>query len=215
MVILFLHEENNFKIRAIFCCCCIVYRSVARGGGAGGLEPPHWLVKYAKSHVFNVFEADFLWKIENSPPIGKQPLLKRLNFRIWPKNQSQFRRKPFFWPPDFGRKKPLNFGRKISLNFGEDLFFFFFGDHLILGGKILRISELSEKFRLNFRTNRVKLIQNNENSGQGRLHFSHSFKIAPPPLFQILATRLIVYLFSCHSTTLDAIYWTICKLSLW
>ena len=32
--------------------------SVARGGG-GGLEPPHWLVKYSKSHVFNAFEADF------------------------------------------------------------------------------------------------------------------------------------------------------------
>ena len=30
--------------------------SVARGGG---LEPPHWLVKYAKSHVFGAFEADF------------------------------------------------------------------------------------------------------------------------------------------------------------
>ena len=62
-----------------------------------------------------------------------------------------------------------------------------------MGGKNLRISELSGKFRLNFRTNRVKLIQNNENSGQGRLYFSHSFKIAPPPLFQILATRLIVF----------------------
>ena len=33
--------------------------SVARGE-AGGLEPPHWLVKYAKSHVFCAFEADFL-----------------------------------------------------------------------------------------------------------------------------------------------------------
>ena len=33
--------------------------SVARGG-AGGLEPPHWLVKYAKSHVFCAFEADFM-----------------------------------------------------------------------------------------------------------------------------------------------------------
>ena len=35
--------------------------SVARGGaGGGGLEPPHWLVKYAKSHVFCAFEANFL-----------------------------------------------------------------------------------------------------------------------------------------------------------
>ena len=33
--------------------------SVARGG-RGGSSPPHWLVKYAKSHVFCAFEADFL-----------------------------------------------------------------------------------------------------------------------------------------------------------
>ena len=30
-----------------------------RGGGGGGLEPPHWLVKYAKSHLFGGFEVDF------------------------------------------------------------------------------------------------------------------------------------------------------------
>ena len=39
--------------------------------GGGGLEPPHWLVKYAKTHVFCAFEADFLWKMENSPPHTK------------------------------------------------------------------------------------------------------------------------------------------------
>ena len=39
--------------------------SVARGGG--GLEPPHWSEKYAKSHVFGAFEADFCSKYENSP----------------------------------------------------------------------------------------------------------------------------------------------------
>ena len=37
------------------------FSSVARGGGGGGgLEPSHWPVKYAKSHVFGGFEADFL-----------------------------------------------------------------------------------------------------------------------------------------------------------
>ena len=36
-------------------------------------------------------------KIENSPPHRKTAPLKRLNFRIWPKNQSQFRRRPFFY----------------------------------------------------------------------------------------------------------------------
>ena len=37
--------------------------------------------------------------------------------------------------------KANGFGRKTSFNFGEDLFFFFFGDHQILGGKIVRISD--------------------------------------------------------------------------
>ena len=37
----------------------VTISSVARGGG-GGPEPPHWLVKYAKSHLFSGFEADFL-----------------------------------------------------------------------------------------------------------------------------------------------------------
>ena len=42
-------------------------------------------------------------------------------------------------------------GRKIALNFGEDLFFFFFfGDHLILGEKIVWISDFGRKIALNF-----------------------------------------------------------------
>ena len=84
--------------------------SVARGGAGGARAPPHWVVKYAKSHVFCAFEVDFLYKMENSPPMRKEPPHKSLNLR--------------------------NFGRKIALNFGEDLFFFF-GDHLILVGKNL------------------------------------------------------------------------------
>ena len=36
------------------------HSSVARGGG--GARAPHWLVKYAKSHVFGAFEADFFVK---------------------------------------------------------------------------------------------------------------------------------------------------------
>ena len=38
----------------------MMYSSVARGGGGGGSSPPHWLGKYAKTHVFCAFEADFL-----------------------------------------------------------------------------------------------------------------------------------------------------------
>ena len=43
-------------------------------------------------------------------------------------------------------------GRKIGLNFGEDLFFFvfFFGDHLILGEKIVWISDFGRKIALDF-----------------------------------------------------------------
>ena len=159
--------------------------SVARGGGGrgGGLEPPHWLVKYAKSHVFGAFEADFLWKVENSPPpIGKQP----------PSN---------VWISEFGWK--------ISLNFGEDLFFslettwiwakktfkipilaeksvsilvktFFLWRPPDFGRKNLWISELSEKFRLNFRTNCVKSIQEQWKFRSRSFALFSSFKIAPP-----------------------------------
>ena len=42
-----------------FCILVDMSSSVARGGGRGGLEPPHWPMKYAKSHVFGAFEADF------------------------------------------------------------------------------------------------------------------------------------------------------------
>ena len=89
--------------------------SVARGG-RGGLEPPHWLVKYAKSHVFCAFEADFLWEMENSPPSI-----------VW----------------------TCEIGRKIALSFGEDLFFFFW-DHLILGGKNVWILDFGRKITLKF-----------------------------------------------------------------
>ena len=174
----------------------------------------------------------FCEKLKIDPPIGKQPPLKRLDFRIWPKNQSQFRSKPFFIFYFFGDHLILgrknvwisNFGRKISLNYGEDLcfifilwrppwfwaektfefpisavksvsilvkaFFFFFGDHLNLGGKNLWISELSEKFRLNFRTNRVKLIQEQWKFGSRLFALFSLFQNSPPPPFQILATRL-------------------------
>ena len=46
--------------------------SVARGArGGGGSRPPHWPIKYAKSHVLGAFEADFRRKNENSPPPKK------------------------------------------------------------------------------------------------------------------------------------------------
>ena len=86
--------------------------------------------------------------MENSPPHSKRAPLKRLNMRNWKKNRPEFWRRPFFFfffvwrSPDFGRKKRLNFGfrpKKHSEFWRRPFFFFFFifffGDHLILGGK--------------------------------------------------------------------------------
>ena len=97
----------------------------------------------------------FCKKLKIGPPLGKQPPLKRLNFRIWQKNLTKFRWRPFFFfwrPPDFGRKN-------------------------------VWISELSEKFRLNFRTNRVKLIQEQWKFGSRSIALFSLFQNSPPPPF--------------------------------
>ena len=172
---------------------------------------------YMQNHMFLVLlRPIFCEKLKIAPPpIGKQPPLKRLDFRNWPKNQSQFRWRPFFWrAPDFGPKKRLNFRSrpKNQVSISVKTFFFFSGDHLILGGKNVWISDLGRKISLNFGEDLFFLeniwfwaektleiprfprnfvsifghtvwnwFRNNKNSGQGRLHLSHSFKIAPPP----------------------------------
>ena len=101
-----------------------------------------------------VLRSIFSEKLKIAPPIGKQP---PSNVRI------------------------SELGRTISLKIGEELFFLFFGDHLILGGKNLWISEIYEKFRLNFRANRVKLIQEQWKFGSRSFaHFS-LFQNSPPP----------------------------------
>ena len=88
----------------------------------------------------------------------------------------------FFWrSPNFGRKKPLNFGFRPK-NHSEFWRrpFFFFGDHPILGGKNLWIFELSETFCLNFRTNRLQLIQDQwKFESRSFAHFS-LFQNSPP-----------------------------------
>ena len=128
--------------------------SVARGGGgaAGGSSPPIGLWSMQNRMFFVLLRPIFWKKWKIAPPIRKQPSLKRLNLRNWTKNQSRFRWKPFFFffflwrSPDFGRKNPLNFGfrPKNHSQFWWRPFFiffiFFFGDHLILGGKNLWIS---------------------------------------------------------------------------
>ena len=44
--------------------------------------------------------------------------------------------------------RPLDFGRKYRRNFGEDVFLFFFGDHLISARKIVEISEKTFFFEI-------------------------------------------------------------------
>ena len=184
------------------------------------LEPPHWLVKYAKSYVFGAFEADFLSKIENSPPHRNTAP---------PSN---------VWNSDFGRKISLNFGEDLfflettrfwaektlefpitaekSVSISVKTFFFFFLETTwFWAEKTLEFPISAEKsvsislktfFFLSFflettwfwvektfefpsfPRNSILIsgqtvrnwFKNNENSCQGRLHFSHSFKIALP-----------------------------------
>ena len=124
------------------------------------------------------------WKqppsIEKQPPqTFKFPYLAAKSDWISVKTSFFF----FFWrPPDFGRKKPLNFRfrPKNQSQFRRRPFFYFFWDHLIWGGKDLWISELSEKFRLNFRTNRVKLIQEQWKFGSRSFALFSLFQKSPP-----------------------------------
>ena len=135
--------------------------------------------------------------MENSPPHTKRAPLRRLNLRNLGEKSCWILAKTFFFffffwrSPNFGRKKRLNFGFRPK-NHSEFWRrpFFFFGDQLILGGKNLWISDVSETFRLKFRTNRLKLIQGQwKFESTSYAHFS-LFQNSPP-LFKILATRLI------------------------
>ena len=130
------------------------------------------------------------WKI--APPIRKEPPLIRLNLpklgekSPWILAKTFFFFFFFFWrSPNFGRKKRLKFGfrPKNPSEFWRRpffFFFFFFGDHLILGGKNLWNSNLSETFRLKFRTNRLKLIQGQwKFESRSFAHFS-LFQNSPP-----------------------------------
>ena len=104
----------------------------------------------------------YFWR----PPVSG--LKNRLNFRFWPKNQTQFWRRPFFFvffffffwrPPVFERKKPLNFRafREIPSQFS---------------GKPCETDSRTMKIRLKVVCTFLTLSKK-------------------PPLFQILATRLL------------------------
>ena len=132
--------------------------------GAGGLEPSIGLWSMQNRTFLLLFRPIFGEKLKTAPPkeIGcrsrKVDVLTRcekvFEFPILAENQTQFRWRPFF---------------------------FFFGDHLFLGGKNVWTSELSEKFCLNFRTNRVKLIQEQWKFGSRSFALFSLFQKSPPP----------------------------------
>ena len=167
--------------------------SVARGGAGGARAPPSACEVCKIACFFVLLRPIFCEKWKIVPPIRKEP-----PSNVW----------------------TCEIGRKIALNFGEDLFFFFFGDHLILGRKNLWILDFGRKITLNFGedlffffffwrspnfgrkkplisgTVRLKFRTNRLKLIQGQSKFeSRSFAHFSlfqnsPPLFQILATRL-------------------------
>ena len=80
-------------------------------------------MKYAKLHVFGAFEGDFLLKIENSTP--HRNTAPPQTFEI-----------------------PISAAKSVSIS--VKTFFFLFGDHLVLGGKSVGISDFGRKISLNF-----------------------------------------------------------------
>ena len=165
----------------------LIQTSSVGGGGGGGLEPPIGLWSMQNRTFLLLFRPIFGEKLKTAPEGNWVPKLwcrcrdsvwksvwisdfglkirlnfgvdlfffwrplvfglkNCLNFRFWPKNQTQFRWRPFFffWRP------PVFFPRNSVSNFGQTMWNWF---------------------------------KNNENSGWIPLHFSHSFKKAPPPPF--------------------------------
>ena len=138
--------------------------SVARGGAGGARASPIGLWNMQNRTFLVLLRPSFGEKLKTAPPpkeIGCRScevhivirLKKRLNFRFQSKNQSQFRwRRSFFLETTcFWAEKTFEFPS-------------FPRNSLSIFGQTVWF-----------------WFKNNENSGQGRFHFSHSFKKAPPP----------------------------------
>ena len=156
--------------------------SVARGGG-GGSSPPHWLVKYAKSYVFGAFEAIFCQKLKIAPPHRNTAPSNVWNSVFGWKISLNFVKTFFFLETTwFWAEKPLEFPISAEKSASISVKTFFLGG----GTTWFRVEKTFEL--PSFPRNSVLIsgqtvrnwFKNNENSGQGRLYFSHSFKIAPP-----------------------------------
>ena len=142
----------------------------------------------------------FCEKLKIAPPIGKQPPSNVWICEIGRKISLNFGEDLFFFSffGDYlilGGKNPwISAGLRISeitLKFGEDLFFFFLEITLFWEENTYDFPRFPRHFVSIFGQTVWNWFKINEISSQGRLHTSHFFKIAPP-LFQILATRLVV-----------------------
>ena len=103
----------------------------------------------------------------------------------------------FFWrPPYFGRKKALNFGfrPKNQSQFRWRPFLFFLETTIFWAEKTFEFPSFPRNFVSIFGQTVWKWFKNNENSGQGRLHFSHTFKLAPPFSKSWLRACMVQYL---------------------
>ena len=166
--------------------------SVARGGAR---DPPIGLWSMQNRTFLVLLRPIFGEKLKTAPQrkLGAKVmkymswfgLKKRLNFRFWPKNQSQISVKIFFFlrSPVFGQKKRLNF-RFWPKNQSQFRWRpFFLEITCFWAEKTFEFPRFSRNSVSIFRQTVLFWFKNNENSDQGCLHFSHFFKKAPPPPF--------------------------------
>ena len=142
--------------------CCGDISSGARGGAGGARAPPIGLWSMQNRMYFVLLRPIFCEKWKIAPPIRNEPPLIRLNLRNRKNNRPEFWRRPFFFfffwrSPTYGRKKRLNSGFRPKNHsefwrrpFFFYLFIYFFGDHLLLGGKNVWILDFGRKITLNF-----------------------------------------------------------------
>ena len=124
-----------------------------------------------------------MWKMENSPPIRKQPPSIVWICEIGRNSSLNFGEDLFFFfffwrSPDFGQKKPLNFGFRPKNH--SKFFFFYLEITQLWAEKTYEFPSFPRHFASSFGQTVWNWFKINENSSQARLHTSHSFKIAPP-----------------------------------
>ena len=136
---------------------CFIYYNICP---SVTLEPPIGLWSMQNRTFLVLLRPIFGEKLKTAPPpkeIGCRSC--EVHVVIWPEKAFEF---------------PISAKKLVSILVKTFFFFFFFfGDHLFLGWKNVWFPILAEKS--------VLILVN---SGQGRLHFSHSFKKAPPPFFK-------------------------------